>query len=675
MKLLFCIGFLLFCLSSQSEEGMWPFHQVPKDKIKQKYGVDLTDEWLEHIQKSSLRMSSGGSASFISSKGLVMTNHHVGASSIHNLSSKDHNYFEEGFYASRLDQELPCPNLYVDQLISVSDVTEEVNSNASKSLSFAEKEDFRNKVIANIQREAKEKTGLQPEVVTMYHGAKCYLYLYKRYSDIRLVMAPESSVASLGGDIDNFEYPRYSLDMCFFRVYDQGKPIQTEHYLKHSLRGPREGELLFVSGHPGKTKRMFTADHLKFSEEVEIPLVLRYLEERLQVLESFSLQGDEQKRVAKQQSHSLSNAYKVYKGLEKGFKGSMPVLQKEKKDALLRDKDLEQDPWVKLKNALNQARSYINSYFVLEGFSSNYSKLYGIAKNLVRLSVEKKLPNEKRLLEYIDTEIPKLELKILSKEPFFLDLEIACLEDSIQRISRVLGKDHPLVLNVLKGQTPLEAARKIITGTSLFKEEDRLNLYKNLEDVASSQDPLICFAKAVDFYARAVRREKEESCDSLQRECYALIAKKEFEKYGDSVYPDATFTLRLSLGQMKGYEEFSPTTNFQGLYDHVKKHNFQDPYSLLKKWDIAESKLNKKASLNFVSTHDIIGGNSGSPVFNIEGEWVGLIFDGNCYSITWSHMFDETLGRSISVHSQGIIESLEHVYRADELVKEIQGLN
>lgn len=674
MRKFVCMSFLMLFSSLSSDEGMWPFHQIPKEQIQKKYGVELTDEWLEHIQKASLRMSSGGSASFISKNGLVMTNHHVGATSIHNLSSKESNYFEEGFYADTFDKELLCPNLYVDQLVSVSEVTKEINANISQDLPFAEKEKRRNEAIATLQKKAEETTGLQPEVVVLYHGAKSYLYLYKRYSDVRLVMAPESSIASLGGDIDNFEYPRYSLDMCFFRVYEQGKPLEVKDFLKCSSSGPKEGELLFVSGHPGKTKRMFTAEHLKFSQEVEVPLVLKFLEERLSMLHDFSLKGEEQKRIAKQQEHSLANAYKVYKGLDKGFKELSPVSQKERKDAKLKTKEGTQDPWNKLNVALLDLKKYIETYFVLEGLSSNYCKVYAVAKHLVRLSDERKLPSEKRLLEYVDTELPKLKLKLLSKEPFYPELEISLMEDSLKRLSASLGEDHPLISSLLKGSSPEKVAKKLIESTSLFKEEERKRLYDDPDAVSSSEDSLIVFAKAVDVYARQVRQKKEESFDPVQRQSYADIAQKEFEQYGTLVYPDATFTLRLSFGEMKGYQDLKSTTSFEGLFDHVKKNNFKEPYYLLNKWRQAET-LNKNVPLNFVSTHDIIGGNSGSPVINRSGEWVGLVFDGNRHSITWSHMFDETLGRSISVHSQGIMESLQKVYQAENLVREIQGLS
>lgn len=672
-----CLGWGIFSL--QAEEGMWCFDQIPKEKIQAQYGIQINGELLEHIQKCSLRVSAGGSGSFISSKGLVMTNHHVGASAIYNLSSKDQDYLEKGFYAKSLGEELHCPNLYVDQLVAISDVTEEVNRKMEKGLSFVEKERIRKEAILEIQQEAEKKSGLHPEVVMLYEGARYHLYLYKRYTDLRLVMAPEKQVAFLGGDIDNFEYPRHNLDVCFFRVYENGQPLEIEHYLKWSETGPLEGELLFVSGHPGKTKRMWTADHLRYLERVELPMILQYLEERMAMLDLFSLKSSEHARIAASQKHSLSNAYKVYKGVEKGFIENSPIPKKEQQEALLynnKETDLYL-AWDSLKEALSKSESYIASYYCLEGIFSNYSKLYGIAKSLVRLSEEKKLPSEKRLPEYSDTEIDKLRLRILSSEPIYLELEIACLSDSLQRLQTILGKESPLVESLLQGRTPEEVAKKAIENTRLKDLEEREALFDSLEIVAFSKDPLISLVKTIDLYARAVRKEKEEKLDAIQNESYSFIGNQRFNQYGDLLYPDATFTLRLSYGCMKGYEEggnyLEAKTTFADMQRVSELHPDESAYYLPEKWKNIE-KLDKTVGLNFVSTHDIIGGNSGSPVVNAKGEWVGLVFDGNVHSLTWGQVFDEKQGRAISVHGQGIIEVLEKIYEVESLVEEIKGI-
>jgi hypothetical protein len=488
-------------------------------------------------------------------------------------------------------------------------------------------------------------------------------------------MAPDSHIASMGGDIDNFEFPRYSLDVCFFRIYDEGRPVQSEDYFSWSPNGPQEGELLFVVGHPGKTRRMLTSDHLHFCQEVEVPMVLQFLEKRLNKIAEFAKRGKEQARISEQERHSLANVYKVYQGLEKGFKNMAPVISKQQKEALF--SQYSQKPRERIKESLEDSKSYIEEHFVLEGFGSNYSKLYGVAKMLVRLSQEIKCPNEKRLSEYVDTELSRCELKIVSEEPFYPEWEALCLESGLENLCSVLGLEHPLIQKIFQDNSPRVVAEKIMKSTNLYDHAVRRFFYKNPEEVALSSDPLFLLVGAIDDYARQVRKIKEETFDVLQRECYTSIAKQEFDLYGDSVYPDATFSLRLSLGEMKGYDEkggyLKPFTTWGEMYEHAKEHGFENPYHLLFPWHLAEQSISKKVPLNFVSTHDIIGGNSGSPVINSQKEWVGVIFDGNAHSISWSYRFDEEKGRAISVHSQGIVEALQRVYRADRLVQEIQG--
>jgi hypothetical protein len=672
---------LFLCCSSlgQGNEGMWLFNDIPKQQIEKDYGVSVSESWLSAIQKSILRVSSGGTGSFISSSGLVMTNHHVGASAIDHLSSESRNYLKEGFYAKSLEEEIPCTNFYVDQLIVISDVTEVIEENLSETMSLAEKEKERKQAIARVQKEAEEKTGLRPEVVMLYQGARYHLYLYKRYTDVRLVMAPEKGAAFFGGEEDNFEYPRYNLDVAFFRVYEEGKPLKTEHYLPCSLEPLKEEELLFVAGHPGKTRRMYTADHLDYLETVELPIILSYLQERIKALELFACQSEENQRKALQRQLSLANALKVYKGIEKGFLQKSWVLQKQERGRSLYKMEGSELylPWGRLKKALEQSKQFIAAYHVLEGISSNYSKLYDIAKKLVRLSAEKDLPNEKRLTAYLDTELDTLELQILSSEPIYTDLEITLLEDGLIRLEKVLGKTHPLIESIFQEKTPKEAAQFLITESCLADLEQRKQFYQDLKKVKSSKDPLLDFAKAIDVYGRAILKEKEESLDAVQNESYKEIASCAFKQYGSSLYPDATFTLRLSYGSLKGYEEekwLEPTTTIGGLFLHAKEHEGNLAYKIPDAWQKKENALNSDAIFNFISTHDIIGGNSGSPVFTAEGKWVGLIFDGNCHSLNAGQCYDEVKARAISVHAQGMLEALKVVYQAERLVKEILDL-
>lgn len=660
--------------SLYAEEGMWTFNQIPKEAIEQKYGVLLTPSWLESIQKSCLRVSLGGSASFVSSQGLLLTNHHVGSSAIYHLSTAEKNLMDNGFLAKTFEEELPCSNMYVDQLISIQDVTDQVYAASNHLESSSEREKARMAAIADIKQKAQKESGLQPEIVSLYQGARYHLYLYQRYTDVRLVMAPEKSIAFFGGDADNFEYPRYDLDMCFFRVYENGKPLSTKHFLKWSEKGPQLGEPLFVAGHPGKTRRMLTASHLQFLYNQELSVLLPWLKRKQEKLQAFSKLSTENQRIAEKDLFSIENTLKVIGRLCNDLAHSSMIADKRKEERkLIQNK--KDNPWSKLEASLEEAKSYYPQFLVLEGIGSSYSKLYHWAKSLVRLSQEIKKPNDQRLKEYTDTEIARLELDLLSTEPVYKDLERLRLLDNLQRTRDLLGKKHPVSRIILNHQTLASRVDDLLNTTVLFDLEARKQLYANLDLVKTSTDPFIVLAREIDPFAREVYLKKEKHLDAVQNESYDAIAKIFFEKFGETVYPDATFTLRLSYGSMKGYLEndrfIDPMTVLQGAFEKAKTHDFQEPYNLPPSWIAKEKTLNQQTPFNFVSTNDIIGGNSGSPVINKNGELVGLIFDGNSPSLSWSFKFDDTEGRATSVHSTAILETLRHIYGADHLVREI----
>ncbi len=655
---------------------MWPFNMIPTKQIKEKYGATLDKEWILHLQKASLRISEGGSGSFVSSQGLLLTNQHVGSQAVFNLSTKDRNLIAEGFYAPSLDQELKCPNLYVDQLVSIEDVTEEVNQAASAETSVADREEARKAAMARIKQKAQQQTGLQPEIVILYQGARYNLYLYKRYSDIRLVMVPEEKIAFFGGDEDNFEYPRYNLDICFFRVYENGKPLATDHFLQWSSSGPRPSEVLFVSGHPGSTDRLYTSPHLEFFKNEELSLYLRLIEEKKKRIEAYAQENQENGRIAAQNLSRLSNAYKSFKGIEKGFATTQIIQRKQQYEASLYGNPESFLPWVQLKTALKNAKSYYSSYVMLEGMGSGYCKLYNWAKVLVRSAAERGKPNDERLSEYTDTEVETLKLALFSSAPVYMSLEKVNLSCSLKLLSDILGEDHPTVKVALSGKSPSERAEELLSTTKLADLDYRKHLYENPQEIESSTDPLIVFARALDPYARKVRTQEENELESVQNESYNAIAEKVFKRFGESIYPDATFTLRLSMGVMKGYHEnkvfIEPMTILSGLYRLASQHQFKAPFEIPPSWQKKSSLLSKsQVPFNFVSTNDIVGGNSGSPVVNVKGELVGLIFDGNIQSLTWDYEFDETQGRAVSVHSQGILEALKTVYGAEPLIREL----
>ncbi len=653
-----------------AEEGMWPFNHLPLKQIQEKYGVELSQDWIDHVQKASLRISAGGSGSFVSAQGLILTNHHVGATAIYNLSQQGKDLMKEGFLAPLLEDELPVPDFYADQLISIRDITDEIKQATESKPTDEEKEYARKAAMARIKETAQQQTGLQPEIVALYQGAIYNLYLYRRYTDIRLVMAPEKSIAFFGGDEANFEYPRYDLDCCFFRIYDNGEPLATPHYFKLSATGPTPDEPLFVSGNPGTTKRMLTSAHVQFVRKFNIDFLRKWLKKSRAALTAFGTQSPEHRRIAQDELFSIENAQKVVDNLHKSFK-QLPIIADKRQFENQLQKQYGKAPWNNLQKALKGARSYYPEYTVLEGAASHYSQLYSWAKQLVRYAVESEKPNDQRLKEFAQTEIPTLKLQLLSTVPVYPSLDQVELEDSFARTISVLGKRHP-VSKLLKANSPSD----LLAHTKLMDLSVREHLFNNPKLIEQSTDPLLVLAKSIDPYARAVRKRKEIELDSVQNESYSQIAKILFARYGQSVYPDATFTLRLSIGTMKGYEQNDkqvvPQTQLEGLFATAEQHHFTPPYDLPPSWISNKASLDMTTPFNFVSTNDIIGGNSGSPVINQNKELVGLIFDGNIESIIWSFAYSDVQGRATSVHSRAILEALQNVYHSSRLIQELQ---
>ena len=661
-----------------SDEGMWPLNQIPQKQIYESYGESLDEEWATHAQLSCLRVSFGGSASFVSPSGLVMTNHHVGSKAIYDFSTEENDLIKEGFYAENLEAELKCPNAYMDQLISIRDVTEEVNSQITSELSLEEREEARKGAIAKIKENAHIETDLQPEIVTLYQGARYHLYLYKRFTDIRLVMAPEESIAFFGGDKENFEFPSHDLDVAFFRIYENGQPLQNKDYFRWSVSGPKLGEPLFVLGHPGRTERLFTKDHLYFYRDYAFPFLLEFIQGRIQCLDSFAKKSEESTRVAAQDKSRYSNALKAYSALAKGLNGEMIIPNKSESEATILSKlsEEEQRPWKDLSDSLEHAKSYFAEHFYLEGRASNFSKMFTFARHLLRYAEERSKPNELRLKEYIDSELPTLELSLLTVEPIYIDFERELLSHGLSRFVEILGENHPATQAALEGKSVEDKVDELINGTRLFDLGYRRELFQNPESLVSCNDSLICLARSLDPFARELREKMTYGLDASKSENYAKIAGILFEHFGESMYPDATFTLRLSVGEMMGYHEetgyISPSTTLGEAYHKAIKNHHQAPYALPTSWQTRQGFVNEDTPFNFASTHDIIGGNSGSPVINAQREIVGLIFDGNMQSLTWDFEFDQKQGRAVSVHSEAILHALERIYNAEALANEIR---
>jgi Peptidase S46 len=667
-----------------ADEGMWLYNAPPKDAIKTKYGFELTQQWLDHVRLSSVRFNNGGSGSFVSADGLTFTNHHVGAECVHQLSTGGHDYIKTGFYAKTQAEEAKCPNLELNQLVGIEDVTEKINAGVKPGMSAADAGQAQRAAMSDVEKNCSTSTGLRCDVVIFYSGQVYNLYKYKKYTDVRLVFAPEFDIAFFGGDPDNFTYPRYDLDITFFRVYENGKPAHLDNYLKWSSTGVNDGDLIFVSGHPGNTGRLLTMAQLEFLRDVQYPAALKYYARRIEVLHNFSKESEENARIAQEDIFGLQNSQKAITGYEAGLRDNSIMDQKAADESKLRASFKANpqnagapDPWNEIVQAIKVNHSIYGKLTYLERLRG-FPRLPLLARTLVRAAEEKPKPNPDRLREFRDSALPSLEQQLFSTEPIYKNLETVLLTDALTEMQQSLGNDNSDVQKVLQGKTPAESAKQLIMNTKLDDVAVRKQLYEGGQQAIDvSQDPLIIVMRAIDPDARAARKEYEDKVESVVRRDGATIAKARFAQSGFTQPPDATFTLRLSYGQVKGYEENGKAipfdTNIGGAYEHAAEHSNQPPYNLPESWMKSKSGLNLKTPLNFVSTADIIGGNSGSPTVNKKGEVVGIIFDGNIQSLAWNFAYSDKQARAVSVDSRGIQEALRKIYGAGALADELMG--
>jgi hypothetical protein len=671
--------------AARADEGMWLFNRPPRQYLKDHYDFDPTDKWLEHVQKASVRFNNGGSGSFVSEDGLVMTNHHVGADCLEKLSDEKHNFYRDGFHARTRAEEKGCLDLELNVLMSIEDVTKEVNAAVKSDLKPEEAFKARRAIMAKIEKESLDKTGLRSDVVTLYQGAEYHLYRYKRYTDVRLVFAPEQQAAFYGGDPDNFEYPRFDLDVCFFRVYEDGKPAHVEHYLKWSPAGAKKGELVFVSGHPGRTDRLDTVAELEYLRDRGFPYQLQRLYRLEVLLNAFSQRSEESARQAKELLFYTQNSRKARDGGRAGLMDPAVMAKKKEQEQRLKDAVAE-DPklkdakgaWDRVAEAQKVRRQHLRQYTVLEGGAGFNSTLFQIGRTLVRWGEEKDKPSSDRLREFRDSNLPSLKLQLFSEEPIYDNYERAKLADSLTFLAEQLGYENELVKKVLDGKSPEERAGELIRGTKLKDVKLREKLFEGgTKAVEESHDPILELAALVDPEARAERHVMETQVEEVDRQAYAQIARAQYAVEKGNTYPDATFTLRLAFGTVKGYEENGKEvpyeTTFAGLYQRAEEHHDQPPFNLPPRWVKAKDKLDLETPFNFVLTADIIGGNSGSPVINRDAEVVGLIFDGNIQSLVLDFIYSEKQARAVAVCSQAIVEALRKVYDAGELADELTG--
>jgi hypothetical protein len=675
----------LFSTMASADEGMWLYNETPTSKIKAKYGFELTQQWLDHVRLSSVRFNNGGSGSFVSADGLTFTNHHVGAGCVQQLSTGGRDYITSGFYAKTQADEVRCPNLELNQLVGIEDVTDKVNNGVKPEMSAADAGQAQRGNMSHIEKDCATSTGLRCDVVTFYSGQVYNLYKYKKYTDVRLVFAPEFDIAFFGGDPDNFTYPRYDLDITFFRVYENGKPAHLDNYLQWSRTGVQDGDLIFVSGHPGNTSRLLTRSQLEFLRDVQYPSALRMYKRRIALLQGFSNQSEETARIAKEDIFGLQNSQKAITGFQSGLLDKSIMDAKAADEANLRmafkanpKNTSSDDPWEEIAQAMKLQRDIFLQLTYVERLRGFASGLPQIARVLVRAAAEKPKPNQDRLREFRDSGLPSLEQQLFSTAPVYKNLDTVLLADSLADMQEALGPDNPDVQKALNGKTPADAAKAMVANTKLDDVAVRKQLYEGGRSaIEASTDPLIVVMRAIDADARAVRKQFDDKIDSVVRRDGTAIAKARFARSGFTQPPDATFTLRLSYGAVKGYQENGKAipyvTNVAGAYEHAADHNNQSPYSLPESWMKAKPKLDLKTPLNFVSTADIIGGNSGSPTVNKKGEVVGIIFDGNIESLPWNFAYSDVQGRAVSVDSRGIQEALREIYGANALADELLG--
>jgi hypothetical protein len=668
-----------------ADEGMWTFNNVPKAQLKKNHGFAPTESWLDHLRWSSVRFNNGGSGSFVSPSGLVMTNHHVAADCLQKLGTADKDYYKTGFYAASPEQEVRCADLELNVLAGIEEVTTRVNSVVKDGMNDGQKYEAQRGLMSIIEKECAQASGLRCDVVTLYQGGVYNLYKYRKYTDVRLVFSPEMEIAFFGGDPDNFTFPRYDLDVTFFRVYEEGKPLAVEHFLRWSTRGAKEGDLVFIAGHPGSTNRMHTLAQLEYQRSHVNPFSLDLLKRRQALLQRFSQQGEEEARIAKEELFGLENSLKARVGFQQGL--SDPVVMKKKmaSEKALREAVAANPEWQsqygKTWDAIAEAQKKSAAHFLPRNLFDRGvafdSQLFSIARHIVRLVSENQKPNDLRLREYSEANLPSLELELYSPAPVYGSFEQFKLTDSLQFMVEKLGMENELVRKVLAGKSPAERAKQLVSGSRLQEVPYRKELVQGgLQAVADCQDPVVALARAIDPESRELRKNFEDLVQGVERANHALLATVTFKMQGTSVYPDATFTLRLSFGPVKGYAEngktVAPFTDFAGLYRHSASHGNVSPYHLPESWVKAKPKLNLSTPFNFVSTGDIIGGNSGSPVVNTAGEVVGLIFDGNIQSLVWNFLYDDRQGRAVSVDSRGLLEALERVYSARRVVEELK---
>ena len=669
-------------MTAQSDEGMWLPNDPPRELLKKKYDFDLTDAWLDRATHGSVRFNNGGSGGFVSADGLIVTNHHIAADALQKLSGPGKDLFADGFVAKTRADELKCPDLELNVLQSIEDVTARVNAAVKDGMKPAEAFAARRAVMGEIESESLKKTGLRSDIVTLYNGGAYHLYRYKKYTDVRLVFAPEAGIAAFGGDVDNFEYPRHGLDVAFFRAYEKGEPAKVTHFFKWSETGPAENDLVFVTGHPGTTQRLETLAKLKHRRDATLPYTLYRLRTLEAALTQYSEADPEQRRQAATDLHRVANARKAFSGQLQGLLDPKILAQKEAAENAVATRIPDAKPYRdavdKVASVQTTFRPFEREYALLERGDAFFTDFLPIARHLVRLGDELPKKSPDRLREYRESNLESLKFQLFSPAPIYPDLERAKLTASLTFLAENLGGEHPLVVAILAGKNPANRAAELIAGTKLANVDERKKLFDGGKTaVDASTDAMVVLARTIDAEARKLRKRYEEEVEEPERQAYAEIAKARFAAFGKSIAPDATFTLRLAFGTAKGYEVDGKSlpfhTTFGSAFEKAAKLGYRDPFDMPKRWKDGKEKLDLTTPFDFVSTADTIGGNSGSPVLNRAGELVGVNFDRNRHGLVRNFVYTDVQARHIAVHSRAVLEALRKLYDAEPLVKELTG--
>jgi hypothetical protein len=655
---------------------MWLFNQPPRQLLRERYQFDATDAWLAHLQRSSVRFySAGGSASFVSADGLLISNHHLGVDAVQKASTKEKNYLRDGFYARTPGEEIKCPDVYLTVNQFIEDVTARVNAAVPKDASADEASKARSKVIAEIEKESRDQTGLSSKVRTFWEGGAYHLYRGKSFTDVRLVFAPEYQITQYGGDPDNFEYPRYDFDICFFRVYESNQPVKVKDFLKFSPVDTREGDLVFISGHPTDTSRSLTVADLALQRKT-ISFALGFNNQKEVLLVNWSARSEENARRAMTDLYSCQNERKLADARFAGLLDPELMAAKAKAEADFKARLAGKPEFAEALAAYDKIEAHDKSAWtqyqhrqLIVGSGFDCASI-GIARYLLVVP-----PNSEPLPKFPDPRYKEFERALFADNPIYPDFEILKLANSLTCMVGQLGLEDPLVQKILAGKSPHERAAELINGTQVRDLAFRKRLYEGgTSAVAAANDPLIEVARLVDAESRALSKISD-SQDEMMNQAKAAIDHAKFALDGTEGYPDASFSLRLAFGTVKGYEEdghpVPAATSFAGLYDRAKEMKNRPPFDLPPLWTKRKSHLNLNTPYNSVSTCDMGMGNSGSPVVNRAGEFVGIIFDTNLQALPWDYVFNDKQGRAVEVESVAIYEALDKIYQAKPLVREL----